>query len=915
MSSLSFQDNSADEIHKKMSAKGTCVVALADEAGLGKTHVIISYLIKQVKKHPRRKIKVFYVASNLMLASENAKKLMRYLKEELGEDKVHRLMFTGDYGKKPVSRILELPTLKSLKSGINLIAVTPTTSFSPRHLGTKYEVEKIEYEKLRSRSKVSRAEIKRRLVLRKLLPKWKPDLLILDEYQSYSKTLQYNREKPKPDADGEDTLPTSLLPLLIAKHRVKTILVSATPFEVKLPDPALEVKDDDKRIPMSFDVFADVISGYNKSLYDQICAAQRNYARAWEKLLHRLTKDRRFSSKDPDAVALDNARDKFQCLLKPRVLRTFRSDLAEPIVTFSDKDLINFPKDSYADTVRTHLAAHGNKGWDVNSHIFSSSLRFYSYSEHGAKYQQYALGRGITDSGRAALDKTVDDLFPNYVKGQLLEKEMGLAGINPYAPPLWVTPSTSTFDKSIEKILIFSAFKAVPIEVCERLKDHPRSKPKGKWGKWYTKKSSKPEEACIFWLRPGHGLRRLNAGEAVEGDADKRCLNLLSTKNRKDEEASKVAKKIFGVEKPETPWESRTQGMPGTDMLDALLEIFKAHRVSSDLQIETLSSNEFLESSIVLKRALDKHFGNPWTLHVMKNSLNVQKITNPAKIFKNYCQRFAWKAVWIEYFDQLLSVALDNPKLDAEKLIKAIEGAFFDAAAALSIKPLQRTTPGKSKRWESHLANHLGAKVDRDHEDRPNEIRAAFNSPFAPFVLATTSVGEEGLDFHRYCRREIHWDPPHSGSSLAQRIGRVVRFRGLLQRRHLAKAAKTRGFVWREVCPKKYDGLIPNFQLPPVKNAQFPRIMIFALPFSSQFNRALEVREHYADLKFFVGMTPDQMTKVLPGLVGSISDSTKRRLPKYIINLEPDKKNEKMKTKRTSKPRVNVKSRLWKRAA
>ena len=33
------------------------------------------------------------------------------------------------------------------------------------------------------------------------------------------------------------------------------------------------------------------------------------------------------------------------------------------------------------------------------------------------------------------------------------------------------------------------------------------------------------------------------------------------------------------------------------------------------------------------------------------------------------------------------------------------------------------------------------------------EIRAAFNSPFWPFVLATTSIGQEGIDFHWWCHR------------------------------------------------------------------------------------------------------------------------------------------------------------------
>src|SRR5690606_34301646 len=122
----------------------------------------------------------------------------------------------------------------------------------------------------------------------------------------------------------------------------------------------------------------------------------------------------------------------------------------------------------------------------------------------------------------------------------------------------------------------------------------------------------------------------------------------------------------------------------------------------------------------------------------------------------------------------------------------------------------------------------------KKHRNRPDLIREAFNSPFAPFVLATTSVGEEGLDFHRYCRRQIHWDPPMTASSLAQRIGRIVRYRGLLQRRAFAGQAKETGFIWVEaVTSQQKGGLIPNFQSG--KKQARPSITILAIPFSSQY--------------------------------------------------------------------------------
>jgi len=43
---------------------------------------------------------------------------------------------------------------------------------------------------------------------------------------------------------------------------------------------------------------------------------------------------------------------------------------------------------------------------------------------------------------------------------------------------------------------------------------------------------------------------------------------------------------------------------------------------------------------------------------------------------------------------------------------------------------------------------------------RTDDLRRAFNSPFWPHVLATTSLGQEGLDFHVWCRHLLHWDLP-----------------------------------------------------------------------------------------------------------------------------------------------------------
>ena len=70
---------------------------------------------------------------------------------------------------------------------------------------------------------------------------------------------------------------------------------------------------------------------------------------------------------------------------------------------------------------------------------------------------------------------------------------------------------------------------------------------------------------------------------------------------------------------------------------------------------------------------------------------------------------------------------------------------------------------------------------------RRSEVREAFNSPFWPFVLATTSVGQEGLDFHLHCRDIFHWNLPSNPVDLEQREGRINRRDCLAVRQSIAQ--------------------------------------------------------------------------------------------------------------------------------
>lgn len=88
----------------------------------------------------------------------------------------------------------------------------------------------------------------------------------------------------------------------------------------------------------------------------------------------------------------------------------------------------------------------------------------------------------------------------------------------------------------------------------------------------------------------------------------------------------------------------------------------------------------------------------------------------------------------------------------------------------------------------THFALRYGTARSSDgaHEVREDAVRDAFKSPFYPFVLASTSVGHEGLDFHPCCHSVWHWNLPGNPVDLEQREGRVNRYKGHPVRKNVA---------------------------------------------------------------------------------------------------------------------------------
>jgi hypothetical protein len=93
----------------------------------------------------------------------------------------------------------------------------------------------------------------------------------------------------------------------------------------------------------------------------------------------------------------------------------------------------------------------------------------------------------------------------------------------------------------------------------------------------------------------------------------------------------------------------------------------------------------------------------------------------------------------------------------------------------------------KSRHFRCHFGVALNQSIENEKDIvRSDSVRASFNSPFRPFVLATTSIGQEGLDFHLYCRKILHWNLPSNPVDFEQREGRINRFKNLAIRQNLS---------------------------------------------------------------------------------------------------------------------------------
>jgi hypothetical protein len=116
---------------------------------------------------------------------------------------------------------------------------------------------------------------------------------------------------------------------------------------------------------------------------------------------------------------------------------------------------------------------------------------------------------------------------------------------------------------------------------------------------------------------------------------------------------------------------------------------------------------------------------------------------------------------------------------------------------------IQGFTKDDKYSMRKHFAVDFGnTKQTEQAVTHATSVRSAFNSPFRHFVLASTSIGQEGLDFHLYCRKIMHWNLPSNPVELEQREGRINRFKCLAIRENVVRKFGDIQFkddIWQEM--------------------------------------------------------------------------------------------------------------------
>lgn len=209
------------------------------------------------------------------------------------------------------------------------------------------------------------------------------------------------------------------------------------------------------------------------------------------------------------------------------------------------------------------------------------------------------------------------------------------------------------------------------------------------------------------------------------------------------------------------------------------------------------SGNE--EDAQMVAKAIVSVFNKPESAAVIDLMYNKKNDDDYYESVLDYCVVGNLQAVLDEYAHMTQTKILGHTVTEA---IIGTSNLSVDTTDSLGMEE-------KKQLMRCHFAIPFIDKTVTDKSvARTTNIRKAFNSPFRPFLLSTTSIGQEGLDFHWYARKIVHWNLPSNPVDLEQREGRINRFKCLAIRRNVVKLYGSETYhTWDELFSLAYSNL------------------------------------------------------------------------------------------------------------
>lgn len=731
----------------------------------------------------------------------------------------------------------------------------------------------------------------------------RPDLIVLDEFQRF-------RELIEADEGGNLKHPLASRLLL---PQTPTLLLSATPYE------AWETSETSFR-------FAGEYIGHQDSLKETFAFLYGDRRKA-DRLVAELADygNRLLSLRDGEVESLIALKADIEARVKEVMSRTERN-------YFADRNEIE-PHFLSDDGALLPSVSELREFFSVAEHVHGRKV-FLSYWKSGGYPLSYMRDYDVLRAGWRKL-RGSKELFTKlngappehtklkYVFNDVLReheawKYLWVPPVRPYYKGAGIFAPTALAANPIKKGLVFSSWKFVPRFVAAELSAF------GQRGQKRRKIVHPLKATTVTWARfylPSRELAECVRHVDFAGTASYDHLLALARKNITQLIESRGGK-VIGRGKPSPTWDV-LKTLEFGDRLTEWHEVVRTYKrkhsrsgaragapfakkeiaqlgadvtLLRDLSISRRTVNELAtialsSPSVSICRALMELVENTPIRHdwmelarlcayELRNYLNrplvfraITKACQGSKRRGGYADRVAryfvegnFQAVIDEYVFLINVGKGSRAFVEATRILQTV---FAPRRGRVVVPVFGKRRP---RRISTDVVAAFGEGAVQG--DSREAVRTAFNSPFWPFLLVTTSVGQEGLDFHLYCKDIYHWNLPSNPVAFEQREGRINRYNNCMIRSNLVstlgKLAITPGeFIWEkyfavgEQCAHRNDryslGLSPHWIFTPAATgcAEPFRRHVLDLPCSGDRERYLALIRSLNLYRLALGQ-PDQ---------------------------------------------------------